>query len=350
MTEKQLREKYVNTAISYLGAAEGTAKHREIVDIYNSHKPLARSYALQYTDAWCAGFVSAMSIKCGLTDIIPTEVGCGAMITLYQKMGRWVENDAYVPNVSDIIFYDWADTSVGDNKGSSDHVGIVVSVTGNVMRVIEGNKNDAVEYRDIAVNGKYIRGYGIPDFASKATDDGMLSKGDSGEKVKELQENLIKLGYSCGAAGADGEFGNGTLAAVKKFQADKKLVVDGIVGPQTLKAIEEALKAKESEYTLEQFIRDVQEACGAKVDGIAGAETLSKTVTLSIRKNRTHKVVKAVQKRLYALGYTSVGEADGIIGVKFTTAVRLFQLKNGCWADGVITAKNKTWKKLLGMA
>lgn len=103
-------------------------------------------------------------------------------------------------------------------------------------------------------------------------------------------------------------------------------------------------------YTLEQFVREVQKACGASVDGIAGPETLSKTVTLSAKRNRTHKAVEAVQKRLFALGYTEVGKADGIAGAKFTSAVAHFQQDNGCWVDGVITAKNKTWKKLLELA
>lgn len=106
---------------------------------------------------------------------------------------------------------------------------------------------------------------------------------------------------------------------------------------------------KKPTYTLKQFVKDVQEACGAAVDGIAGKETLSKTVTLSAKKNRTHAAVKAVQNRLYALGYTEVGEADGIAGSKFTKAVKAFQKDNGCTSDGVITAKNKTWRKLLGM-
>lgn len=111
---------------------------------------------------------------------------------------------------------------------------------------------------------------------------------------------------------------------------------------------EEKTSVKET-YSLKQFIKDVQKACGAAVDGVAGGETISKTVTLSASKSPTHAAVKPVQKRLYALGYTQVGKADGIAGVKFTTAVKAFQKDNGCVQDGELTAKCKTWRKLLGM-
>ena len=103
-------------------------------------------------------------------------------------------------------------------------------------------------------------------------------------------------------------------------------------------------------YPQEDFVRDIQMACGADVDGIPGAETLSKTVTLSRYINATHAAVKPVQERLFCLGYQEVGEADGIAGPKFTSAVAHFQQDNGCVVDGEITAGNKTWKKLLGMA
>ena len=106
---------------------------------------------------------------------------------------------------------------------------------------------------------------------------------------------------------------------------------------------------KQEDYTLEAFVRDVQKACGATVDGKAGPETLSKTVTLSAKKNRTHKAVSAVQKRLAALGYAEVGTIDGIAGAKFTSAVKHFQQDHNCRTDGEITAGNKTWKQLLGV-
>lgn len=103
-------------------------------------------------------------------------------------------------------------------------------------------------------------------------------------------------------------------------------------------------------YSLEQFVRDVQGVTGSRVDGIAGPETLGNTPTVSHYVNRTHPVVEFVQKRLFALGYTQVGEADGIAGSKFTRAVKAFQKDHGCTSDGEITARNKTWQKLLGMA
>ncbi len=104
-----------------------------------------------------------------------------------------------------------------------------------------------------------------------------------------------------------------------------------------------------TEYTLEQFVRDVQAATGSRVDGIAGKETIGNTVTVSAYVNSKHPVVKPVQKRLAALGYAQVGAPDGVAGPKLTAAVLAFQEDNQCWQDGEITAKNKTWRKLLGM-
>lgn len=168
MTEKELRAKVVQTAQAYLGCKESDGSHRKIIDGYNAHKPLARGYLVKYTDSWCATFVSFVAIKCGITDIMPTECGCGAMIELYKKLGRWQENDAYKPAAGDVIMYDWDDNGKGDCTGYPEHVGIVTAVSGNEMTIIEGNKSDSVSYRKLQVNGKFIRGYCLPDYAKKA--------------------------------------------------------------------------------------------------------------------------------------------------------------------------------------
>jgi hypothetical protein len=103
-------------------------------------------------------------------------------------------------------------------------------------------------------------------------------------------------------------------------------------------------------YTHEQFVREVQEAVGAGVDGDAGPETLSKTVTISANFNRSHAVVKPVQRWLAALGYEEVGEADGIAGTMFTSALTHFQQDNDCTPTGLAEEQGKTWKKLLKLA
>jgi len=180
--------------------------------------------------------------------------------------------------------------------------------------------------------------------------------------VKAIQKRLVALGYTQ-VGTVDGVAGSKFTAAVKAFQKDNGCVSDGVITAKNMTwkkllgiteektEVKTEVKKEEKveEYSLVDFVKDVQKACGAAVDGIAGNETLSKTITVSASKNNSHAVVKAIQKRLFVLGYTEVGTVDGIAGSKFTAAVKAFQKKNGCWADGVVTAKNKTWKKLLGM-
>lgn len=163
------RSAVVKQAQAWVGLKESDGSHMTIVNIYNGHTPLARGYKLKSNDSWCAGFVSAVAIKCGCTAIIPTEVSCPQMIALFQKLGEWVENDAYTPSAGDVIFYDWQDSGSGDNTGTADHVGIVEYVSGNTITVIEGNKNNAVGRRTLKVNGRYIRGYGVPKYDGSGT-------------------------------------------------------------------------------------------------------------------------------------------------------------------------------------
>ena len=162
------RERIVAQARAWLDRKESDGSHKGIIDVYNSHKPLARGYAVKYTDAWGATFVSAVAIKCGVTDILPTECGCGQMIQLFQKLGEWIENDAYVLAPGDVIFYDWQDSSSGDNTGWPNHVGIVEAVSGNTITVMEGDKSNAVGRHTMQVSGKYIRGYGVPKYSGSA--------------------------------------------------------------------------------------------------------------------------------------------------------------------------------------
>lgn len=193
MTELELRNKVVDVMRGWLGWSEANGKFRSIIDLYNTQRPLPRGYAVQYDDEWCATCVTAAGIQAGLHDIILGECGCGKMIELYRAVGRWEENDAYRPEPGDIIMYDWQDTGEGDNTGGADHVGIVEKVVGNTITIIEGNKGESVARRTLAVNGRYIRGYCLPDYASKAEEDSEVSYEQWKEYMtkyqKELQDN-----------------------------------------------------------------------------------------------------------------------------------------------------------------
>lgn len=160
-------------------------------------------------------------------------------------------------------------------------------------------------------------------------------------EVAKYAESIGILGIGLYETASDGYFVHIDTRTKKAFWYGQKQAYRSTFG---------GAPAVDSGYTLVAFVRDVQKACGATVDGIAGPKTLFKTITVSAKKNIKHDVVEAIQKRLLALGYVEVGAADGVAGSKFTAAVIRFQKENGCVVDGVVTARGKTWRKLLGMA
>lgn len=248
MTENQARLKIVSWALEQLGAKRGDARHKAIIDTYNSSLPHPRGYKMLYTADWCAAFVSAAAIANDMTQIIPVECSCGEQIKLWQSMGRWEENDAYTPKVGDVLYYDWHDGGIGDCKGAADHVGIVIDVHGGAMTVVEGNKGSRSEVgtRTMPLNAPYIRGYGLPDYAAVATQETcsvtlpVLTKGCTGEAVKALQ---VLLNLRGAGLVVDGSFGALTDAAVREFQRRHGLTVDGSVGPATWAALVGAANA-----------------------------------------------------------------------------------------------------------
>ena len=154
------RQQFIDRLKSWIGYSEANGKYREIIDIYNSIVPLPSNYAARYSDPWCAITVSAAARAECMTDVVLPECSCPRMIKLYQEKGLW-RTKGYIPQEGDVIFYDW------NNDGLSDHVGVVVSVNGKNLKIIEGNNNDAVGYRDITTDYKYIAGYGVPQYGEE---------------------------------------------------------------------------------------------------------------------------------------------------------------------------------------
>ena len=165
--EAALRQSLVDTACGWAGVREDDGTHRPIIDLYNTLDPLPQDYAVTYDDAWCAVFVTAAAMEMELTDILPPECSCSRQIKCFQELGCWQEDDGYLPLPGDVIYYDWDFPRSFDCTGWSEHVGIVVGTYGPFIRVMEGNKDDDASYRTIWRNDWCIRGYGLPDYASK---------------------------------------------------------------------------------------------------------------------------------------------------------------------------------------
>ena len=169
--------------------------------------------------------------------------------------------------------------------------------------------------------------------------------------VKFIQRRLYTLGYTV-VGTPDGVAGSNFSKAVFEYQKDNTKYADGVISAKkdTWKSLLGMISEDPdvpSDYSKTQFIKDIQRVTGSSVDGIFGDETLRNTVTVSRYKNNTHPCVKYIQKRLKALGYNSVGSADGVAGRNFDIAIKDFQRDNECYVDGEITAQKKTWKVLL---
>ena len=138
--------------------------HKTLIDEFNKHKP--DGWAMTYTANFCAACASAIAYLCGVGDAYPCSANVGTIVAKAQKMGIWVENDAYIPTAGDWIVYAWNDSGRGDNVTGASHVGIVVSTGGGYINVFEfniGNRH-STGYRKIAVNGRFIRGFVVPNF------------------------------------------------------------------------------------------------------------------------------------------------------------------------------------------
>ena len=174
MTEAQARQKIVSIMQGWIGLKRSDRSHAPIIDTYNGNKPLPRGYAVTYNDAYCATTTSAAAIKAGYTDIIPVECSCYYLIEKAKAMGIWQENDAYIPAPGDEVLYDWDDGpnyATTDNRGTPEHVGMVEVVSGSTIKVMEGNMSGGVVgRRNLQINGRYIRGFICPNYASKATE------------------------------------------------------------------------------------------------------------------------------------------------------------------------------------
>ena len=105
MTEQQLRQKIVDTAVAWLGCKESDGSHKKIIDVLQLPQAPGPGYAVKYTDAWCRHLPAPWPSKAGMTDIIPPSAGAKSTLNCSRKLGGLAgENDAHTPEPGDYIF------------------------------------------------------------------------------------------------------------------------------------------------------------------------------------------------------------------------------------------------------
>lgn len=213
-----------------------------------------------------------------------------------------------------------------------------------------------------------------------------LQYGSQGKAVQKCQENLMYLGFDLGESGADGSYGNATVAAVKTAQGKYGLTQDGIYGPNTKTKVESEVARKKQqeesakENAKERLIKDGQIHCNnyvnaglavdgdvgpatrkayikcvqqamnmdygksIAVDGIWGSASDNKLAGHTVRYGETQEMVRALQIGLMLHGYNPNG-VDGNFGTGCQQAVREYQADHGLTVDGI--AGYNTFKSLL---
>jgi len=158
--------------------------------------------------------------------------------------------------------------------------------------------------------------------APSPTPQGSLKLGSSGADVRNVQSKLKSLGFYKGSV--DGDFGAATEAAVKAFQKQYKLTVDGKVGAATLKAL----------ATARATARPAVTPTPKRTPTRRPTATPAFDHHTYLQQGSSGTAVRQLQQRLISLGYLT-GTANGKFDVSTQAAVLAFQRRNGQVADGV---------------
>lgn len=308
-------EKIINKAISFLGVKEPTGDD-QFIKLYNQLTNAGFSMAV----AWCAIFVTAVARLVGVaTSLIPTFASCDAGVKWFKNKGRYEKSKyyggTYTPKRGDIVFY-----SSKHTQSDSTHVGYVVNVMSSSLKAIEGNKSDAVGYRTINLNDKYIIGYGrVADFAGGSTSTGTLAPQTFQCNVSDFQSYLNRqypntIKTNCGALlKVDNDFGDKTRDAalcVWKYEMNKK----------------------KAGYTFDLKNRNFLAKCKEFANKYA-----------VVKNGSTGRFVYIAQGLLRAKGFY-YGDLDGDAGSITETAIEAYQKAKGLTVDGHCGAN--TWYSL----
>lgn len=255
------------------------AKKKQYPDHYGSSrtKGYMKDIELGRRCADCVGMIKAFFWTGGKYDTTPKygtnncpDKSANGMIALCKKTGKIKD----IPDIPGLVVW------------KSGHIGVYVG--GGYTVEMKGFDYDC--RRNKVTDGPWTKWGMLPDSMITYTDDPVepvkpepigdreLRNGDEGADVKQLQMNLIDLGYDCGSYGADGEFGDCTEAALVKFQKDHDLEATGVFDADTRAAMEKALDkqdepAEEPRYVLirggDCYVRSAPNKVNSKKYGVA---------------------------------------------------------------------------------
>ena len=157
------RDRVLRAAASLVGVRGGSAAHHQLVNDYNSVRPLPVGYAVKNSDDWCDIFVTTVFQREGLSGLIGRECGVERHIQIFKRLGIWNEDGTSTPKAGDIITFNW-DQNSQQNNGFADHIGIVESVSNGFIHTIEGNSNDQVRRNTYRIGHGNIRGFASPRY------------------------------------------------------------------------------------------------------------------------------------------------------------------------------------------
>jgi len=218
-----------------LGYHEGANNHTKYGDEMHRIQPSNMDANAAWCDCWFDWCVLQLCKAFGYDADMAREVLCGdfddytySSINLYKRQGRWFTS----PQKGDQIFF-----------GGVGHTGGVVDVKNGEVYTDEGNKSDQVKRCSYKIGDSRILGYGRPKYellsgGLTAENMPLIKKGATGFAVVELQKRLNAASYNGKIVLAvDGDFGNNTYNALKAYQKDRGLEVDGECGKNSWKSL-----------------------------------------------------------------------------------------------------------------
>ena len=265
MTIDEAKQKLVTWCNSQVGYREGPNNWNQYAERLDKIDNL--TWGPKQNQPWCGEFVLCAFVECFGVDTAlelqcssrPTSIPlCSAGANNFKQAGRWFVN----PQVGDVVFF--------VVNGAINHTGIVTSVGMGAITTVEGNSGDMVSRNTVPLNSPRLAGFGRPRWDAVENVDGkpepeqdddagqipadpqpepdpapvmfsmtlpQLQEGDVGQTVKAVQAMLISEGFRCGPWSNDGEFGTDTKSAVQRFQRSRGLTQDGIIGPETFRAL-----------------------------------------------------------------------------------------------------------------